>query len=240
MATEHMNFVSNKLTLAATVVSSGKAKPVAGLIRISGGANLPHWPNDWQEILASSGVTSISFDFAGVGDSEGELKRTNLLTRLEDSRQALELFADYAGIGPESICIMGVSMGAPLAIKLAGEAKAGSLVLAAPAAYPEEAWDKNFGEDFSAAIRVPNGWESSVEFDGLNSFLGKILLAYGEKDEVIPALILKRYSQIVKDKNQTAVTLDTTHTFLREQSNEGRARDEFWRELVEFIKRNHK
>lgn len=238
MTPEHMEFTSSGMTLAATVVSPKKEESKAGLIRIGGGSNLPHWPNNWQELLAYESITSMGFDFAGVGSSEGKLEETNLSTRLEDSRNAFETFQDVTGMNTDSIYIMGVSMGAPVAIQLANERKCEGLILVSPAAYSRNAWDKNFGEAFSRVIRTQKNWDDSQEFEVLRSFPGRILLACAEKDDVIPGPILKNYAEIVEGKGGTELTLNTTHEFLREQSSEAEAKDKFWDTVREFIRYN--
>ncbi len=235
MGVEHTEFTSNKRKLTATIAYPEDSAPVAGLIRIGGGANLPHWPNNWQKQLASKNIASMGFDFVGVGNSEGELEETNLSTRLEDSRQAYMLFCETTGLQSGAIYVMGGSMGAPIAIQLAVEHQCTGLILASPAAYSKEAWGKNFGEAFSSVIRTEGNWKNSIEFETLRNYSGNILLAYGSKDEVIPAPIIETYSEVVENKHETKQVLDATHTFLREESDEVEAKKKFWDSVYELI-----
>lgn len=235
MIVEQTKFLRNGLQLAATIVMPRDKPAKTGVMRVGGGANLPHWPNRWQETLASSDIASISFDYAGVGDSQGELHETSLLTRLADACRAYEIFRDVADVASSTTYIMGVSMGAPLTIQLGIEYQCEGIILASPAAYSRHAWDKTFGDAFREIVRKGESWRDSVEFDSLRTFPGKILLAYGLQDTVVPAPILEAYSDIVEGKDGTKLVLDATHAFLREQNNETAAQKEFWGSVVEFV-----
>lgn len=234
--TKHIAFYSNGFNLAATIVLPEDDRSIAGVIRIGGGANLSHRPNRWQEWLGSNNITSMAFDFTGVGNSEGKLGETNLSTRLEDARAALETFQKSIGMNTDHIYIMGVSMGAPIAIQLGVEYQCKGLILASPAAYSRGVWGKNFGEPFSKAVRAKEGWKDSEEFETLRSFPGEILFAYSGHDDVIPAPILETYDEIIVSKEGTRLVLDASHAFLREQSNETDAKKKFWSSVHGLIK----
>ncbi len=212
MSVEHLSLPSQNHTLAATLVSPERP-PAAVLLRLGGGANLPHRPNLWQERLAGRGIASMGLDFAGVGESSGVLESTTLLTRLADASEVWQYLEDKFPEAPKYL--MGVSMGAPIALWLAAETSPDGLILASPAAYSPEAHDKPYGPAFSAAIRQPEGWRRAREFDDLESFRGKVLLAYGDRDEVIPKEILRRYAEVVRRHEGAVIQLSATHTFLR-------------------------
>lgn len=235
MIVEQTEFHCNGLQLASTVVMPRDKPAKTGVIRVGGGANLPHWPNQWQETLASSDIASISFDYAGVGNSQGRLNETSLSTRLADARRACEVFRDVADVASNTAYIMGVSMGAPIAIQIAIEYQHKGVILASPAAYSQHAWDKTFGDAFREIVREGESWRDSVEFGSLRTFPGEVLLAYGSQDAVIPTSILEMYSDIAEGKDGTKLVLDATHSFLREQNNETAAQKEFWDSVVEFV-----
>lgn len=178
----------------------------------------------------------MAFDFTGVGNSEGVLEETNLSTRLEDARVAFETFWKTASIDLDHMYIMGVSMGAPIAIQLVAEYQCKGLIMASPAAYSRRAWDENFGEPFSKVIRTEEGWKDTKEFETLRSFSGETLLVYSEHDDVIPAPILETYDEIIGSKDGTRLVLNASHAFLREQSKETDAKKKFWGSVHGFIK----
>jgi pimeloyl-ACP methyl ester carboxylesterase len=109
---------------------------------------------------------------------------------------------------------MGVSMGAPIAISLSLQNTIIGLVLLVPAAYSLEARTKTFGPEFSVEIR--KGWDNSPEFKNLSQFEGKIYLAYGSHDEVVPREIYEKYGTLVSDKTNVFEFESIGHKFMRE------------------------
>lgn len=217
---------------AAIALPDGDMK--AALVRISGGHISPHSPNHWQEPLADRGIASVTFDFSGIGESTGKLEDTNLLIRLKNTESVIDYFKDIVGQDVPLI-ILGVSMGAPLAIWLAQKQAFAGLALAVPAAYPKDSHDKNFGSAFTDIIRIDESWRDSVEFDGLRSLSLPILLATARDDEVIPPEIIQTYKQIIADKDQVAEEFDAPHPFLRAAAEFEGERARFWTLLGDFI-----
>lgn len=235
MSNEHLEFTVEGMRLAGTIMRPDDQPARAGLLRIGGGANQPHRPNQWQQWLARQNIASFGFDFRGVGESDCKLEETTLNTRLEDARAAWETFAQHTGATIDEIYLLGTSMGAPLAIRVAAEYQAAGLILASPAAYTPEAFDKPFGSEFSAVIQEPGSWEQSQEFEMLETYNGRWLLTCAGRDEVIPTPILEHYTDITSRHDQTLLKLDTCHAFLRETSPELEARSRFWQEVISFL-----
>lgn len=201
--------------LEGQIVKAGMDGPF-NILLLGGGGNIPYqeYYGAWQAELASIGVNSMSFDFRGVGASDCELGETSLETRLQDAIAAMKLLQEECP--GRKLYVAGVSMGGTIAIQLANEARAAGLVLVAPAAYSEEARHKQFGSEFTAALRKEGSWENSPDFSELEQFDGKLLLAYGEDDAVIPDAILHRYSDIAAQKGQVLVLPSVGHRFMRE------------------------
>jgi pimeloyl-ACP methyl ester carboxylesterase len=201
--------------LEGLIVKAGMDGPF-NILLLGGGGNIPYqeYYAAWQTQLASIGVNSMSFDFRGVGASDRELGETSLDTRLEDAIAAMKLLQQE---GPDrKLYVAGVSMGGTIAIQLANAVGADGLVLVAPAAYSEEARHKQFGPEFTAALRKEGSWEDSPDFSELEQFDGKLLLAYGEEDTVIPDAILHRYTDIAMQKGRVLVLPSVGHRFMRE------------------------
>ena len=238
MQITHHTVNSNGNKLAATIVLP-EGQPKAALIRIGGGYMAGHWPNNWQASLAEQGIASIGFDFPGVGDSTGSLNETSLTTRFEDARNVIKYFKTQLDSDLE-LSILGVSMGAPIAIWLAEELKFNSLVIAVPAAYPKSSYTKNFGDDFSKEIRIEGAWKSSDEFKKLVDLSTPTLLISAKQDEIIPREIIDRYSEILKLKNQPIFEFDAPHAFLRENGFYPELAKEFWETVAGFIFEDNK
>lgn len=209
-----------------------------GLVILRGGANIPNSESDnpvWQQAMADQGINSLSFDFRGTGDSEGVLAETSLKTRADDARAAIETLKQQSSSG--DIYLAGVSMGAPVVVKIAAEVGAKGVVLISPAAYSAEAEDKNFGSAFSEAIRKERSWEGSPDFDALKAFHGEMLLAYAKGDHIIPEEVLHTYAEIVADNGGKTLAFNATHSFLRlEDQPSLEARKELYDSIVELMK----
>lgn len=211
---------------AGTIEVAGKKLEVlrypgekAEILMLGGGANLPlhdsYYP-DWQKTLSEFDIGSISFNYRGVGASGAKLEDTSLQTRLEDARTVARQLHN------KPLFISGVSMGAPLAIRLASELQADGLILISPAAYSAEAYTKNFGPEFSHALRRDKSWEDSPDFAELASYQGRVILAYGKQDEVIPHPVLQQYAKIVNGRGAVLSFDDIGHRFMREENFESK------------------
>lgn len=202
---EDISFESEGHKLIGTLYKAPNEK--ASVLLIAGGANTHrhegYYPY-WQELLLQNGVTTFNFDFRGVGESEGNLNESNLDSRVEDAKAALEILEQHSST--ENIYVVGVSMGGPVAIRIADPSIKG-ILLVVPAAYSEEARDKNFGPAFSEAIRKPESWKYSPDFEKLKEYSGRTFLLYADKDEVIPKGISLTYSEIVEAKGGEVIVL---------------------------------
>jgi pimeloyl-ACP methyl ester carboxylesterase len=82
--------------------------------------------------LAARGMASLRFDKRGVGESGGEYLTTGFEQETDDARAALEALREAAGT--DRLAVIGHSVGATIAIRLAAEYPlAGVVLLAAPA-----------------------------------------------------------------------------------------------------------
>ncbi|MEI7819000.1 MAG: alpha/beta hydrolase [bacterium] len=221
--------------LATTVVRTSNDAPF--LIRISGGYNAGHKPNDWQSILANEGIASVAFDFPGVGDSTGKLESTNLNIRLIHSLNVYQYIRDHISTDAP-IFILGVSMGGPIAIHMMNQVNAAGLALCVSAAYPKAAWDKNFGEDFSQTIRRENAWKDSNEFTLINKVKCPILFGSALNDEIIPTGITDKYRSILQSQHQECIEYNAPHAFIRLESDSPTEKSRFWADLMKFIQSN--
>ncbi|MCW2269460.1 alpha/beta hydrolase [Pseudomonas sp. JUb96] len=86
-------------------------------------------------------------------------------------------------IAPRCQTVVGHSLGASIALKLAAQQPAvDKLILICPAVYPDNAHDAPFGPAFKAAISKPYGFLDCDSFEFLRQFPGRVLLVMGEYD----------------------------------------------------------
>ncbi|MBC3841116.1 alpha/beta fold hydrolase [Streptacidiphilus sp. 4-A2] len=134
--------------------------------------------------LAEAGVGSVALDFAGHGDSSGELSGQSLAVR---HAQAVELVEGFVP-SDHRLTLVGFSMsGQTVADLLATYGnRVSRLCLCAPAVYDAAARDVPFGHGFTDLIRRPGSWRTSDAFAAYARFAGQAVLLVPGRDEVIP------------------------------------------------------
>lgn len=162
--------------------NTSQASPPALMIHGAGQATKER-SRPVSELLAQYGLDSVAFDHVGHGGSTGEMVGQTLLARL---RQATLV----AGKFDARSVLVGFSMGGFTALQLAtapaSRGRFDKLLLFYPAVYPDDALDAPFGDGFSEAIRRKDAWQGSELFTRLGNFVGKVLIAIGSDDSVIP------------------------------------------------------
>ncbi|WP_422529336.1 alpha/beta hydrolase [Serratia fonticola] len=138
-----------------------------------------------RETLINMGLGSLSFDFLGHGQSEGNLEGFSLKDRVNQAKAIINSVSS----GNSKINIMGFSMGAYIATLLTQYYKVSRLGLFIPAMYSREAYEVPFGSKFSKVIRKPKNWLDSDGFQIIKNFHGNLLIVSAENDEIVPAII---------------------------------------------------
>ncbi|WP_159886663.1 alpha/beta hydrolase [Paenibacillus puerhi] len=88
---------------------------------------------EFARYAARRNVSVFRFDFAGSGDSDGELTELTLDRELEDLHAAISTAAQFAGVDPDRIGVVGHCMGAVTALRgAAGDARIYRTVAWAP------------------------------------------------------------------------------------------------------------
>jgi pimeloyl-ACP methyl ester carboxylesterase len=159
----------------------------AGSSSCQGFANL-------QVFLGLHSIETITFDFLGHGETGGDMSVSSLDARTE---QALGVI-NHLNL-QQNLNVMGFSMGAHNAVKIAARVSADRLGLAIPAVYSSKASTIKFGPSFTSCIRRYRSWEDSECFSHIESFKGKLLVISAEKDAVIPSEIPCRLVEKAKN-----------------------------------------
>lgn len=161
--------------------------------------------------LQARGVGSVAFDCIGHGASGGTMAQSSLASR---TRQAAAVI-DSQRLAPP-LAIIGFSMGAHNALKLAQSRPVAALILVVPGIFTPEAYDVPFGPDFSDIIRRERSWAASDAWSILEEFTGNLLVIAAENDAVIPAEIPQRLVQSAHKarSRQLLVVQGATHQHL--------------------------
>jgi hypothetical protein len=134
--------------------------------------------------LYGQGLDSCAFDFVGHGQTGGALEGQTLAAR---TAQACRVIDTQALAWP--LTLVGISMGAYIALRLTAIYPTAALVLIVPAVYSAAAYGLPFGPAFRGAIRRYESWRDSDAWELVARFAGHLLIVAGERDAVIPAAV---------------------------------------------------
>jgi predicted acyl esterase len=159
--------------LAGTFVVSDPAGPGPAALIVNGSGPLDRDSNMRGQrldvasaiaaALAARGIASLRFDKRGVGASEGDFLRTDFQTETSDAGAALAWLRDQPEVDGSRVALIGHSVGATVAVRLAssGEAVAGAVLLAG-AARPGEEVMRRQSDRIAASLtgvqRLGAGW----------------------------------------------------------------------------------
>jgi pimeloyl-ACP methyl ester carboxylesterase len=152
---------------AAVLVAPGNAGNRSGGMGLANG-------------LAAEGFTVLLFDYRGYGGNPGSPTEEGLY---EDVRSAWSYLTDEAGFAPERIILFGESLGTGVVTQLATEVSAVGMVLRSPFTSMVDA-----GRSHMPFVPVGILLEDRYPVvENLRHVSMPILVAYAEKDEVVPA-----------------------------------------------------
>ena len=157
------------VTLRGTLTRPGSSGALPAALLLSGSgpldrdSNMPgqvlNVGNALAAALAAHGVASLRFDKRGVGRSDGDYLRTSFDRETSDAGDALDRLRAADGVDAERVAVIGHSVGAAIAIRLAaGDGRvAGAVLLAGSLRSGAEvmAWQS---ERIAATLRWPSRW----------------------------------------------------------------------------------
>ncbi|MBI2031452.1 MAG: alpha/beta fold hydrolase [Candidatus Levybacteria bacterium] len=150
------------------------------------------------EELAKVGISSLCFDFRGCGESEGKLGELTLKDWLDDSILAFDYLINQEFVDKDRIGIMGKSFGGEMAALVAEKRNVRSIVLHAPAVYPDTWFDDKFtwDEEISRKRKEYRNSEKALDNNAIRAiekFKGSLLVVGSELDGTCPKTIVKGY-----------------------------------------------
>ena len=137
------------------------------------------------EELLKHDIGVVMFDFSGHGESTGQLRELSLARR---KKQAIAVIDKLVPAGSR-LYLIGFSMGAQTACDLLPDYGkcTDAILLACPAVYRADVQEMPFGEDaFTIKLRELDSWQKTDAREYLSSFSGRVVIAIGSNDEVIP------------------------------------------------------
>jgi len=206
-----VHLVSGGLRLDADIfypsnMRAGKKYPA--ILFVHGWTSSRDRSYQYAESLASLGYVCMVFDMRGHGTSEGDRLELSSKDFLDDVLVAYDYLAALPEVDSEDISANGSSFGGFLVALLVSKRKLKTLVMRAPADYPDD--------EFSTPKKLRN-WENIVEWRGkeknadetsalraLSGFSGKVLFIESENDERIPRQTILNFANALPDKSQVS------------------------------------
>jgi hypothetical protein len=234
---QRISFFSDGNKLVGDLYFPPNVKKSPAVLFLHGGKNLINNRfEEWQKILCAAGFVSLSFHFRGVGKSEGKFEDGSLKNRLKDSLNALTFLRSQSIINIDKIAVEGSSMGGHIAARLIQKNPTIKvLILQSAAAYGTQTENKKLNNNFTKEISKKNNWFNSPVFSILKTYCGKVLIIYGERDEVIPSGVMKGYKESIKN-GEYIIIKSGGHALLRPKNREEiKARSELFEQSRRFL-----
>lgn len=195
--------------------------------------------HEWQEGLATAGISSVSFDYSGVNGSGIPLAESSLKSRIEEAAHVTDWMTEQ--MPAHRHVLYGASMGGYIALGLIQEKPDvfDALILHAPAAYARSVHNVPFGKGFTDEIRKEGSWRDSHSFEWLRMYEHPVLLIESEKDEVIPSPVIHKYKEVKKDGGLSLFILkDAPHGIWGDSEEDTNFRYAIYQEFERFIRPN--
>lgn len=187
MIKKPLTFKVEDEVIASTIYSKDNDTIVPKFIFLhGGGVSTKESVENIASPIINMGMSILSFDFSGQGESTGELKKSSLQKRTIEATAIINQFSSK-----QPLIVCGASMGGYVAIKMLESYQIDTLILLCPALYDKKAYDVRFDSGFTDIIRKPNSWRESDALRLLEKFTGKLLIVMGDRDEVIPSDVIK-------------------------------------------------
>ena len=143
-----------------------------------------------EAVSEDCGAVCLTFDLAGHGENAAAPAETfSPRQHLEQAIAAYDELAATAGVDPDRIGVCGASYGGYLAALLVGQRPVASLLLRAPALYPDAAFELPPAQRQTELVTAAD----ALALRNLAGFGGPVLVVESEHDEVIPHEVVAAY-----------------------------------------------
>lgn len=171
------------------------------------------------EKFAAMGLSCLSFDFRGHGESAGDIDILSRKNFLNDAIAAYDTLSRVENVDLANISAIGASFGAYMAAILSEKRPLRSLAFRVPADYPDEGFDQpGIMPSGQAALtewrsHVRN-YEGSEALRGIHQFKGDLLIIESEKDAMVPHETIQSYMDAAPERKRVSHILmkDAPHS----------------------------
>jgi pimeloyl-ACP methyl ester carboxylesterase len=189
--TEELNFVSGQHKLVGNRFSPTGGQPSGtGILFIHGrGSDQSGYARRAAILSETTGAICLTFDLSGHGRSGGSRRELSPRDHLADSVAAFDTLVGSIGVDETQIGVCGASYGAYLAALLIAHHSARSLLLRAPALYPDTELDVKGADRLSSSETC----DTAAALRNLSNYDRPVLILRSEHDEVIPNDVVEAY-----------------------------------------------
>jgi len=212
---EELNFDSGPRQLAGRLFSPQEgAEGGIGVLFIHGSdSHQGGYHSRAEAVTESLGATCLTFDLSGHGESEGSREQLSARDHLGDCLAAFDTLAGRPEVDPSRIGVCAASYGGFLAALLIAERPVGSLLLRAPALYPDSDLDRAGGPRHSG-VEEP---ETAASLRNVAGYNGPMLVVESERDKIIPHAVIEAYLSVYRN-GRHEVMPDVGHRLDTERS----------------------
>lgn len=143
-----------------------------------------------EAVSEDCGAVCLAFDLSGHGENAAAPADSfSPSQHLEEAIVAYDALAAHDGVDPSRIGVCGASYGGYLAALLTGQRPVASLLVRAPALYPDAAFDVPPVQRKTELVANAD----ALPLRNLAEFSGPVLVVESEHDEVIPHEVVEAY-----------------------------------------------
>lgn len=222
------------LTINGTLVLPEKLRPKNPAVLFIHGWNsseVGYIPR--AEALADLGYISLTFNLPGHGTSGGDLKKLTGQDYLNGAALAYDYLKSNTNVDSNKISVVGASFGGYLGIILTKRKPVSSLVLRAPANYPDAGFDNLPQFEYSDNYKQLGGKEfnypDTISLRTLHNYSGDMLIVESERDEEV------RHQTIESYMNAATNVFKLVHRVIKGADHK-LGSDKYRQEFIEILK----
>lgn len=178
------------------------------------------------QAVTKIGYSCLTFNLRGHGASDGDLQYLSRQDHLTDCIAAYDFLASQQNVDTHSIHVVGASYGGYMATLLSARRNVASLVLRAPALYPDEQFIKptiHLNRDMIKTYRERNlTYKENKALSALHTYRRKVLLIESENDTEVPKSTIENYAGAIAESHRlTRITIPgANHALIQPQWNQ--------------------
>ena len=211
MKIENVIIKGNGYNLSGTIIKSNSNEKVPAVIFYHGmiSQSKPRYIKR-AEALSKAGLASLCFDFRGCGESDGKLGTLSLKDWFDDSLLAFDFLINQNFVDKDRVGVVGKSFGGEMTALVSDIRNVKSIVLHAPAVYPDEWFNNKFtwDEELSKKRKEYRNSERALDNNAIRAiekFKEALLVVGSELDDTCPKNVVEGYYQHTGTENKKIV-----------------------------------